>query len=218
MLSSAKPVVREGVLTAWNRKLHYYLGLYLLLFLWLFCLTGLLLNHGSWKFAEFWTNRQQSTYSLAIQAPAAGGDLEQAREILRQTGIRGEIEWTRARADANVLEFRASRPGRIFDIKADFAGNRATVQRIDFNAWGVTRVLHTFTGVRIGDARNSRDWWATTVWALSMDAVAAGLVFMVFSSVYMWWAQRQKRGWGLAALALGVVSCGVFVAGLRWVG
>jgi len=34
-----------AVLEAWNRRLHYYLGLYFLLFLWLFSFTGLLLNH-----------------------------------------------------------------------------------------------------------------------------------------------------------------------------
>ena len=39
----------------WNRKLHLTtLGLYFLLFLWLFTFTGLLLNLSSWTFAEFW--------------------------------------------------------------------------------------------------------------------------------------------------------------------
>ena len=36
----------------WNQKLHIYLGLYFLVFLWLFAVSGLLLNHG-WQFAEF---------------------------------------------------------------------------------------------------------------------------------------------------------------------
>ena len=35
-------------LDVWNRKLHYYLGLYFLFFLWLFSLTGLMLNHQQW--------------------------------------------------------------------------------------------------------------------------------------------------------------------------
>jgi len=29
----------------WNRKLHFYTGLFLLFFLWLFAFSGLLLNH-----------------------------------------------------------------------------------------------------------------------------------------------------------------------------
>ena len=45
----------------WNRRVHYYLGLYLLFFTWLFAFTGLLLNHPRWQFAQFWPNRIQST-------------------------------------------------------------------------------------------------------------------------------------------------------------
>ena len=54
----------------WNRKLHYYLGLYFLFFLWLFALSGLLLNHSSWTFAQFWPNRQVSTFERRDPAPA----------------------------------------------------------------------------------------------------------------------------------------------------
>lgn len=204
-----------AVVEAWNRRLHYYSGLYLLFFLWLFAFTGLLLNH-QWTFAEFWANRQQSRYEAPIAAPAVAGDVAQAEEILRQTGIRGEIEWTKARAEADVLEFRASRPGHIYEIRADLRGGRAAVQRIELNAWGVARILHTFTGVRLNDKRNQRDWWATRLWAFAMDAVAAGLIFMVLSSVWLWWSQKQKRAAGLAALLAGTVVCGLFVMGLRW--
>ncbi len=205
-----------GAMLAWNRKLHYYVGLYLLLFLWLFSFTGLLLNHPQWTFAEFWTNRKQSTFGQQIQHPPQGGDLIQARDIMRQLGIHGEIEWTKTRSDLSRLDFRVSRPGHIFEISTDLAQNRATVQRIDLNAWGVIRLLHTFTGVRTSDAVNQRDWSMTTIWALSMDALALGVIFMVFSSLYTWWNRTQYHGWGLAALGLGVVSCGFFVFGLRW--
>ncbi len=59
------------VLAVWNRKLHYYTGLYLLLFLWLFAFTGLLLNHPQWTFAEFWPTRAQSTIDRQIDPPTA---------------------------------------------------------------------------------------------------------------------------------------------------
>src|SRR5262245_59567139 len=78
----------------WNRKLHYYLGLYLLFFVWLFAFSGLLLNNSSWKFFEFWGNRKQTTSERPITAPSPGSDLAQARDLMRQLDIRGEIEWT----------------------------------------------------------------------------------------------------------------------------
>jgi hypothetical protein len=48
------------------------------------------------------------------------------------------------------------------------------------------RILHTFTAVRMDDARNHRDWLLTSVWALAMDMAAVGLILMVLSSFIMW--------------------------------
>jgi len=201
----------------WNRKLHYYLGLYFLFFLWLFAFSGLLLNHSSWRFAEFWPNRKVSTLERPIQPPPAAGDSEQARDLMRQLGIQGEIEWTTPRSDPGRLDFRASRPGRNAQIRADFKQGRVTVEIVEVNVWGLMRALHTFTGVRRHDARNQRDWILTTVWAFSMDAVAVGIILMVFSSFYMSWVLKPKRILGLAALGTGILICGLFVFGLRWI-
>lgn len=141
----------------WNRKLHSYLGLSLLFFVWLFAFTGLLLNHPQWRFAEFWEHRQQTTYERDIEPPAAASDLALARKLMPQLGLRGEIEWTRTRSDASRLDFRVSRPGHIYEIKTDLTRKKAAIQRIELNSWGVIRILHTFTGVRLEDARNGRD-------------------------------------------------------------
>jgi hypothetical protein len=199
----------------WNRRLHYFIGLFLLFFVWLFAFTGLLLNHPKWTFAEFWPMRKQTTFERQIQRPPAGSDLAQAQGILTQLGLTGEIEWTSARTDSRRLDFRASRPGHTFEIKADLDRERATVQRIDVNAWGMMRGLHTFTGVRAGDTRNQRDWILTDIWAFSMDAVAVGLLIMVFGSYYMWWRLPRKRVWGLVALLFGWIMCGCLAVGLR---
>lgn len=203
-------------LRRWNRRLHYYLGLYLLFFIWLFAFTGLLLNHSTWKFAEFWPNRQQSAFEREIVAPPPGGNLVQARTIMGQLGIKGEIHWTETRKDPSRLHFRVSRPGHIFEIKTDLSRNRATVQRIELNYWGTMQVLHTFASVRQGDVKNDRDWFLTTVWALAMDAVAAGLILIVLSSLWMWWELPQKRRTGSLALLAGLAVCGLFCFGLRW--
>ena len=91
------------------------------------------------------------------------------------------------------------------------------MQQIQVNLWGVIHVLHTFSGVRIGDPTMQRDWLLTRVWSFSMDALAAGLIRMVFSSYYMWYGLKEKRRLGSFVLALGVLSCGFFVKGLAWV-
>jgi hypothetical protein len=199
----------------WNRKLHYYAGLYLLFFLWLFAFTGLLLNH-SWNFAQFFPNRKVSNWEHPIQPLAPASDLGQAQDLMRQLGIRGEITWNAARTDPARLDFNAARPGRIYQVQADLKQGRVKVMLTEFNGWGVLRTLHTFVGVNPDDPRNQRDWVLTSVWALSMDAVAAGVVFLVLSSFYMWWGLKEKRKPGLVALALGIAVCWLFVFGLRW--
>ena len=144
------------------------------------------------------------------------GDLAQAHDILKQLKIEGEIMWTTTRTDPNQFDFQVRRPGHFFFIKADLAQKRVTVRRAEVNPWGVIKALHSFTGVQRDDPRNSRDWALTSVWAFSMDAVAAGLIFMVLSSLYMWFELPQKRLPGAIVLGLGSLICGLFCVGLRW--
>ncbi|HLH54878.1 MAG TPA: hypothetical protein VKY92_14810 [Verrucomicrobiae bacterium] len=202
----------------WNRKLHFYVGLFLLFFVWLFAFSGLILNHPSWRFTEFWSTRTQTAYerTIAVPGPDVQGDLAQAREIMRQLGIVGEILWTTTRTDPSQFEFQVRRPGHYFFIKADFDRKRGAVQQSDVNAWGVIRTLHTFTGVQMDDPRNQRDWFLTSVWAYSMDAIAAGMLFMVLSSLFMWLKLPDRRVPGAVALGLGTLLCAVFCFGLRW--
>src|SRR3954469_17493053 len=198
-------------LERWNRKLHFYSGLFLFLFLWLFAASGLLLNHPSWNFDEYWKNRRETNYEREISnpGPEVKGDLAQAHEIMRQTGIDGEILWTTTRTDTNVFDFQVRRLGLYFFIKADFARRVVSVRQADVNVWGVMKVLHTFSGVQLDDPRNRRDWALTSLWAYSMDGVAIGLIFMVLSSFYMWYQLPQKRVFGLIVIGVGSLACGV---------
>ena len=74
--------------------------------------------------------------------------------------------------------------------------------------------MHTFSGSRYNSLATSRDWMLTSAWVLAMDALAAGLLVMVFGSYYMWYRLKPKRTLGWIALSAGVVTCGFFVFGL----
>ena len=198
----------------WNRRLHYYLGLYLLFFTWLFAFSGLLLNHPGWQFAQFWPNRSQTTTQHSIEVVTGSSDLERARGLMRQVGVAGEIQWPPAQPADGPFTFQVSRPGMIVNVRADLQAGRVTLERIRLNAWGVMHVLHTFTGTPSTDSRHGRDWLLTTVWALTMDAVALGLIVMVLSSYVMWYRLKTKRLAGAVALVLGLISCIVMVCGL----
>jgi len=187
-----------------------------LFFTWLFAFTGLLLNHPRWQFAQFWPNRIQSTTEHTLESMSGVAEIDRARDVMRQLGIDGEVQWPAAQPGNGPFTFQVSRPGLVVDVKADLQAGRATVQRTRLNTWGVMHVLHTFTGAPAADSRNRRDWTLTTVWALSMDAVAAGLIVMVLGSYVMWFRLKARRLGGIVALGLGFVSCGTFLGALRW--
>ena len=203
-------------LYVWNRKLHYYLGLYFLFFAWLFAFTGLILNHPRWEFAQFWPNRVQSTAERQFHALGGDSDFDRASDLMQQLGIAGEIQWPSAQPSDGPMTFQVTRPGLIIDVSADLVQGRATLRRNELNGWGVMQLLHTFTGVRDADARNTRDWMLTTMWAWSMDALAAGLIAMVLSSYVMWWRLPAKRRLGVVAVLFGVATCAAFVTSVRW--
>lgn len=200
---------------SWNQKVHIYLGLYFLVFLWLFAVSGLLLNH-AWRFADFWPHRQQSTREQSVTVPNASADLLRAQDLMRQLGLAGEIEWTATRPTPQRFEFRVQRPGRTAEVRVDLEKQSATIQDIRVNGWGVFRTLHTFTGTRANTPSAGRDWWLTKLWSFSMDALAVGLVLLVVTSVILAIERRDKWAGGAVALGLGVLACGFFVFGLRW--
>lgn len=198
----------------WNRKGHYYLGLYLLFFLWLFAFTGLLLNH-TFAFADFWPSRIVSKFERTVTLSASDGDEDRAIAVMASLGIRGEIEWSSARPVGRAFEFRVNKPGKSWNVKVFGDENRAEVEETAVNAWGMMRALHSFTGVRSGDERNRRDWILTTLWALSMDAVSAGIVVLVLSGLYLWWGLPGKRMLGGFALLAGTVASVILVVALK---
>lgn len=200
---------------AWNRKLHLYLGLYFLVFLWLFALSGLLLNH-AWRFTEFWSQRQQSTREQVIQPLRASDDLGQAKELMSQLDLAGEIEWTRVRPATERFSFRVVRPGRIVDVTAELGRGSATVQEIRLNGWGVVRMLHTFNGTPASTTGAERDWLLTRLWSFAMDALAVGLIALVAGSLILAYERRERRFGAGIALGLGLAVSGFFVFGLRW--
>ena len=212
------PSSASKIFEFWNRRLHYYLGLYFLFFLWLFAFTGLLLNHSTWHFAQYWPERVETSYERPIEPLSGSDDVARAKEVMRELGLEGEIDWPNQSPAQGRLEFAVNRPGTLNRVSFDTAGGLATVQNIRTNTWGVMNVLHTFSGTRSTSPTARRDWILTSVWVLAMDALAAGLLAMVFGSYFMWYRLKQKRTWGWVSLATGTLVCGLFVLGLAWLG
>lgn len=200
-----------SVFELWNRRLHYYSGLYFLFFLWLFSLTGLMLNHQQW-FTDLY-DRHQVAYDPAIEPPAGGTREGQTRDLMRQLNLRGEVEWPAAQPVGHI-DFNVSRPNGAAQVRVDLNARQAYVKEFENGTLHAFQTFHTFSGSRFDQPSSQRDWIVTSAWVFAMDALAAGLIAMVLGSYYMWWRLKKNKTLGLAALFAGFATCAVFVAGL----
>jgi hypothetical protein len=198
-------------LDVWNRKLHYYLGLYFLFFLWLFSLTGLMLNHQQW-FTDLY-ERRETSYDTAIETPA--GDTQTARtlDLMRQLNLRGEADWP-ASQPVGHIDFNVARPDGSAQVRVDLYAKHAYVKEFENGHLHAFQIFHTFSGSRFNQPATRRDWIMTSIWVFAMDALAAGLIVMVLGSYYMWWRLKKLKTLGVAALSAGFAICVAFVAGV----
>lgn len=200
-----------AIFERWNRKFHYYLGLYFLFFLWLFLLTGLILNHGRWLMSMAANERKETRFERTIEGPTGNTDVERVRDVIRQLGLTGEIDLPASQAPG-FLAFNVNRPSDASQVKVDLQQRRAAVQHFDNSGLATFRIFHTFSGSRYNQPASQRDWIVTTVWTVAMDALALGLLVMILGSYYMWYRLKPKRRLGFAVLVAGFVSCGYFFA------
>jgi len=214
MASPTDRASRAGAaLETWNRKLHYYLGLYFFVFLWLFSITGLLLNHPQWALSRI-PNDANPEYARTIEPPAGNNDLARARDIVRQLALKGEIDWPQSAPASGRFDFNVTFPKQATQVSVDLRERRATVRQVDRTLWSAVRITHTFSGSRYNTPGMYRDWVLTSMWVAAMDALAAGLLIMVIGSYYMWYRLKAKRASGWVALITGLLSCGWIVFGL----
>jgi hypothetical protein len=194
---------------SWNRKLHYYLGLYFLFFLWLFSVTGLMLNHQQW-FRGI-NQRDETPYETPIATPAGTTVLERTHDVMQQLALAGEIDWPTSQPVGH-LDFSVSRPTESAQVRVDLNAKTAYVRHFANNKRLAFQVFHTFSGSRFAQPGSRRDWIVTSIWVWAMDALAVGLLAMVLGSYYMWWRLKKRKTLGVIVLSAGVASCVALLA------
>ena len=200
-------------ITYTNRRLHIHIGLLLVLFIWLFSISGLLLNHGDWKFASFWEQRKQTKTITSIHIPSGLDSTQIIKNILLQLNISGEVNNVKMNADS--VDFSVSYPGHVNNIHTDYKKSICVQNQLSYNIWGKLRTLHTFNGANKNNPSTAPNWLLTRVWRFSMDGVAIGLIFLSVSSWIMWYKIRKEYAWGYFALLAGLVLAIYFVLTIR---
>lgn len=196
-----------------SRKVHIHLGLFLLLFLWLFAFSGLLLNHGHWGISNFWEKRKETITVTPIHIADSRDSSKVLKDIVSQLKLVGEI--TNVKMWPDSVHFQVSRPGQARSLQVNFKTGLCTQKMMQYNFAGKIRTLHTFNGVNKNNTNLKSNWLITSVWRLSMDAIATGLVLLCISSWIMWYKIREKFRWGWMVLVLGFIGSIYFTVVLR---
>ncbi len=191
-----------------SRKLHIHLGLLLLIFIWLFSLTGLILNHGNWKFASFWEEREESIINFTVPDSVLKNPSPQAR-AMKFLKISGEVQLQQKTSE--ILEFRVQSPGIVNDVHIDLANGSGTKKVLKYNMWGKLRTLHTFNGMNEENPSQSPNWVITNIWRFAMDAIAIGLIIICVSSWMMWYKVRKEYKMGYVILISSFITAGYFI-------
>ncbi|MEO5602159.1 MAG: hypothetical protein ABIR06_14665 [Cyclobacteriaceae bacterium] len=198
---------------SWNRKVHIHIGLFLLLFIWLFSLSGLLLNHGNWKFASFWDQRQQKESIRKITLPNPMDSSVIISHIMQELEILGEVN--NVKLTSGALDFRVGSPGRGRDLHVDLNDKTVLLKEYHLNIWGKIRTLHTFNGIDKGNISKPANWFITNVWRIAMDGIAIALILLCMSSWVMWYKIRKDYQWSAFVLIVGFLISLYFVYLIR---
>jgi hypothetical protein len=147
---------RSTTFYVWVRDLHLYVGLFVSPFVLIFAISTLLLNHnwspGSTKNPEETVQRRPIT----VRVPEGLSTIDQARQLMDQAGVSGEIGFVRRLAKENRLSISVMKPGHEAKIEVDLQSNTVTVEEHQTGFWEALvyctnrRVPITPTFVEIG--------------------------------------------------------------------
>ena len=130
------------------RDLHLYFGLFLSPFLLVFALSTMVLNHRLEPDPEV----SRSTSSVEFDREAE--PLEQARQVIAQLGMKGEVKGARHIAAENALLFRVSKPGQETRGASRPGGSQeAAVERREGGLWDAMIYLHITPGAHSSQTR-----------------------------------------------------------------
>ena len=179
-----------------TRDLHLYAGLFLSPFVLLFAFSTFLLNHPS----GVPSGKPEPKREVPVQVPAGEpGSIPHAREILRQIGVTGEMDYVRHNAKAERLFIPVSRPGETTRVDVDLRAKTATIEREQRGLGEALNYLHKMPGPH--NVKFRGNWVYMSWWAVTADVAVYGILFLTASGLYLWWKLKAERtvGWVLAA-------------------
>jgi hypothetical protein len=187
----------------WIRDLHLYLGLFISPFVLVFALSVIFLNH-TWLPWGSEDRGEEGRRSVTVSVPEGEDNLELAKQIQRQIGVTGEIDFISRNLEKHRLSFPIKRPGEHTTVRVDLASGTTQIEQQETGVWDAMIYLHKMPGPHNVAVRGN--WIFTRVWGWLADATVYLLLFLTASGVYLWSLLKAERKAGLIFLGSGVLS------------
>jgi hypothetical protein len=191
------------------RYSHLFVGLFLSPFVLVFAISVLLLNHPGIPLGspvESATTTLRVNFPSGIEKMDPPARVAQARVILQQAGINGEIGFIGYSADNRILSIPVTRPGYEARIDVSMESGTAVVKQRNTGIGEGLIFLHKMPGPHLANIR--RNWFVTRVWGWLSDGTAWLILFLSASGIYLWVALKSERKTGLILMIGGVVCLG----------
>jgi hypothetical protein len=190
------------------RDLHLYAGLFLSPFILLFAFSTILLNHPSPA-----QGKPDAKREMKVELPPGEpGSVPHAREILRQVGVTGEIDYIRHNAKSEKLLVPVTKPGETTRVDVDLRAKTATIEREPRGLGEALNYLHKMPGPH--NVRFRGNWVYMSWWAVATDATVYGLLFVSISGLYLWWKLKAERTVGWVLVGGGAATVGLLVTAI----
>lgn len=193
------------------RDLHLYIGLAASPFVLLYAVSTIALNHPTWL-AERVSEPEVRTAAVLLRDPEDADSLALGREVLRQTGVVGEIMFVRREREERLLEIPVQLAGQKTTIKVDLATGQAVIERQQSSLITSLTYFHKMPGPHVVAMRGNS--LPVALWRWIADAAVCAILFLAATGVYLWTALRAERALGVVCVGGGVAVFALLVLGM----
>lgn len=193
-------LISSGRIYRWLRLLHLYGGLFVSPLLVVFAISAILINHPSLQSSPAEPTRRQ----VSIDVPGGLKGLDLAKEVMRQTGVTGEIDFFSEQAQGPRISVPVSRPSVKITITADLAAKTANISTRAATFGERMIYLHKYPGPHVANIRGN--WVFTRAWGVLADGTVYLLLFVTVTGIYIWYIVKSERKRGLVFLGAGCVA------------
>ena len=186
------------------RRIHLFTGLLLLLFVFMYFVSGYVIIHRPW----FGKNAPKtSTRTETLEFNGETSEEAMAKFLQDRFDLRGRSGAIKHRPDGSV-QFNFARPGTIHEAVVASEGKQVTITSKEFGFADLANGMHRLHGYKGG--------WLYWVWALFFDLASAALIVFALTGVVLWYQMGGNRIPGLICLLVSFGFTAAMISYLMW--